>query len=363
MTRLEQSDLVSLLEPLLADPAVIEILVDGYDRVYVERQGAAFADVDSPFHSNEHLASVVSAAFAALGYTLDARHPIGDLRLSDGSRMNAVLPPVSLTGPTLVIRKFPSDPLTVDQLIEFGSWNEPIVTFLRACVAARLNVAVAGGTGSGKTTVLNILARMIPIEERVIVVENATELRLPHRRLVRLESRPPDADGRGEVNVRDLVINAMRMRPDRIVLGEARAGEALDMLHAMNTGHDGSMFSVHATSPRDVVARLEVMCLMAGMDLPLRAIREQVAGAIQLITYQERLSDGRRKMMKITEVSGMAGDIITMNDIFEYHQTGLDATGRVEGYFRATGYVPDFMKRIRAAGIDLPMTLFEPGRK
>jgi pilus assembly protein CpaF len=361
MTTLDQSELVTLLEPILSDPGVMEILVDGYDHVYVERHGR-LEDVDSPFQSNDHLASAITGAFATLGFQVDADCPIGDLRLPDGSRMNAVLPPVALTGPALVIRKFPPLSLTVDQLITLGSWNEPIVSFLQACVLARANIALAGGTGSGKTTLLNILARMIPFDERVIVVENATELRLPHRWLVRLESRPPDASGRGAVTTRDLIANAMRMRPDRIVLGETRAGEALDMLQAMSTGHDGSLLSLHAGSPRDAITRLELMCLMAGMELPLSAIREQIASAIQIITYQERLADGRRKVMKVTEVCGLEGDSVVLNDIFEFRQTGTDGERRIQGRFVATGYVPDFIRRIRGVGIDLPMAIFEPGR-
>jgi pilus assembly protein CpaF len=350
--------LVNLLEPLLADPDVMEIMIDGYDRVYMERRGQ-FEDVETPFMDNDHLLEVITGAFAALGRPVGPEHPIADIRLPDGSRMNTVLPPVALTGPTLVIRKFPARRLTGEQLVGFNSWSQDMMTFLQACIRGRLNIAVSGGTGAGKTTVLNILGQMIPQDERVIVVENATELRLPHRRLVRLESRPADLMGKGEVTVRDLVINAMRMRPDRIILGEARAGEAMEIIQAMGTGHDGSMLSVHATGIQDVLSRLEVMILMAGMDLPLITIRQRLASSLQLITYQERMTDGRRKMLRIAEVVGMAGQAIETRDIFAFHQTGMEGD-RIVGEYKPTGYVPTFYARMRAEGIDLPERIFQP---
>jgi pilus assembly protein CpaF len=360
MAARQDLELVTLLEPLLADPSIMEIMADSYDRMYIEQRGALI-DVDSPFTSADHMTAVLQEAFAHAGRKLDARNPMCDMRLDDGSRMNAVLPPIAMNGPTLVIRKFPRRPLTIDDILHFGSLNQDMATFLDACVKSRINIAVAGGTGSGKTTVLNILTRMVPVDERIIVVENATELKLPdHHRLVKLESRPPDADGRGEVTIRELIINALRMRPDRLILGEMRAGEALEMLQAMNTGHDGSLFSVHANSPRDTLARVEVMSLMAGMDLPLRAIRERVASAVQIITHQERMRDGKRRITKITEVTGMQGDVITMNDLFTFHQTGINDAGEIEGYFTATGLVPMFTQTIRGSGIDLSMDLFEP---
>jgi pilus assembly protein CpaF len=282
--------------------------------------------------------------------------------LQDGSRVNAVIPPISLVGPTLTIRKFSRNPITVEQLIQFGSVSPEAIQFMKACVEARLNILISGGTGSGKTTLLNVMSGFIPGDERILTIENAAELQLRQEHVVTLESRPPNIEGRGEITIRDLVINALRMRPERIIVGECRGGETLDMLQAMNTGHDGSMTTAHANSPRDAIARVETMCLMAGMDLPIRAIREQVASAVDLICQQERMRDGTRKVTYITEVSGMEGDVITMTDIFVFEQTGME-NGKIVGRLRPTGLRPKFMEKIEAAGINLPPSIFGIGER
>jgi len=282
--------------------------------------------------------------------------------LPDGSRVNAVIPPISLVGPVLTIRKFSKNPITVDQMIQFGSLSPESVQFLKACVEARLNVIISGGTGSGKTTLLNILSSFIPSDERILTIENAAELQLRQEHVVTLESRPPNIEGRGEITIRDLVINALRMRPERIIVGECRGGETLDMLQAMNTGHDGSMTTAHANSPRDALARIETMCLMAGMDLPIRAIREQMASAVDLIVQQERMRDGTRKVTTITEVSGMEGEVITMTDIFVFEQSGTE-NGRIVGRLRPSGLRPKFMDKIEATGIQLPPSIFGIGER
>lgn len=350
------------LEPLLNDPQVKEIMVDGHSKVYVER-GGKFVDVPTPFRDEGHLMEVIAAIFEPLGRKVDQSSPMCDARLFDGSRVNVVVPPISLVGPVLTLRKFPLKPLTIEDVLGFGSWNEDIVEFLRACVRARLNIVVAGGTGSGKTTLLNLIAGMIPSDERIITVENVSELQqllsTKFKRLVRLESRPPNIEGKGEITMRDLVINALRMRPDRIIVGEVRAGEAIEVFQAMNTGHDGTMMSIHANSPRDTLARLETMVLMANPSLPLLNVRQHMASAIDLITYQERLQDGRRKVLKVTEVVGLQGDVIMLQDIFEFRQTGVKE-GEITGHFTATGNIPRFLDRIRAAGVELPMRLFTP---
>jgi pilus assembly protein CpaF len=303
---------------------------------------------------------IIDRIVAPLGRRIDEASPYVDARLPDGSRVNAVISPISLVGPVLTIRKFSRNPITLEQLIQFGSITQEALHFLKACVEARLNVVISGGTGSGKTTFLNILSSFIPGDERVVTIENAAELQLRQEHVVTLESRPPNIEGRGEITIRDLVVNSLRMRPDRIVVGECRAGEALDMLQAMNTGHDGSLTTAHSNSPRDTLSRLEVMCLMAGMDLPVRAIREQVASAIDGIVHQERLRDGSRKIVKVTEVQGMEGDIITMSDIFEFEQTGIEA-GKVIGRVRPTGLRPKFIDKIEASGIHLPPSVFGIG--
>jgi pilus assembly protein CpaF len=285
-----------------------------------------------------------------------------DARLQDGSRVNAVIPPISLVGPVLTIRKFSKNPITVEQLVQFDSISMEALQFLKACVESRLNIIISGGTGSGKTTLLNVMSGFIPDDERIITIENAAELQLRQEHVVTLESRPPNIEGRGEITIRDLVINSLRMRPERIIVGECRGGETLDMLQAMNTGHDGSMTTAHANSPRDALSRIETMCLMAGMDLPIRAIREQVASAIQVIVQQARMRDGTRKVITVAEVSGMEGDIITMTDIFSFEQTGVEA-GKVIGRLRPTGLRPKFMDQIEAAGINLPPSIFGVGER
>jgi pilus assembly protein CpaF len=305
---------------------------------------------------------VIDRIVAPLGRRIDESSPYVDARLPDGSRVNAVIPPISLVGPTLTIRKFSKNPITVEQLIQFGSITNEGVQFLKACVEARLNVLISGGTGSGKTTLLNVMSSFIPDDERIITIENAAELQLRQEHVVTLESRPPNIEGRGEITIRDLVINSLRMRPERIIVGECRGGETLDMLQAMNTGHDGSMTTAHANTPRDALSRVETMCLMAGMDLPVRAIREQVSSAIDVICQQERMRDGTRKVTYISEVSGMEGDIITMTDIFTFEQTGIDA-GKVVGRIRPTGMRPKFMDKIEEAGINLPPSIFGIGER
>jgi len=351
-------ELLGPLGALYADRTVREIMVDGYDRVYVERQGG-FEDTPGPFRDNAHLLEFVIELTTRLGRPVGEACPLVDLRLPDGSRANVVVPPVALTGPTLVIRKYPERTLTIEDVVSFGSLTEPMVTFLRACVAARLNIAVSGGTGSGKTTVLNLVAGMASLDERLVVIENATELRLPQRRQVRLESRPPDPAGRGTVTLRELVPHAMKMRPDRIVRGEVTGPEALDMLQAMTSGFDGSLFALHATSPRDALTRLETLCLLAAPELPLLTVRQQIASAIQIVTYQEHMRDGRRRLTCIAEVAGFEGQTILLQEIFKFHPTGF-ADGKIEGTFAATGHIPAVLGRIRDAGIDLPLSLFAP---
>jgi pilus assembly protein CpaF len=305
---------------------------------------------------------IIDRIVAPLGRRIDESSPYVDARLPDGSRVNAVIPPISLVGPVLTIRKFSKNPITVDQMIQFGSLSAESVQFLKACVEARLNIIISGGTGSGKTTLLNVLSSFIPSDERILTIENAAELQLRQEHVVTLESRPPNIEGRGEITIRDLVINALRMRPERIIVGECRGGETLDMLQAMNTGHDGSMTTAHANSPRDALARIETMCLMAGMDLPVRAIREQVASAVDVIVQQERMRDGTRKVTTIAEVSGMEGEVITMTDIFLFEQSGTE-NGRIIGRLRPTGLRPKFMDKIEAAGIQLPPSIFGIGER
>ncbi|CAG0956697.1 partial Putative conjugal transfer protein, partial [Anaerolineae bacterium] len=308
------------------------------------------------------LMRIIDRIVAPLGRRIDESSPYVDARLQDGSRVNAVIPPISLVGPVLTIRKFSKNPITVEQMIQFGSVTNESIQFLKACVEARLNIVISGGTGSGKTTLLNVLSSFIPSDERILTIENAAELQLRQEHVVTLESRPPNIEGRGEITIRDLVINALRMRPERIIVGECRGGETLDMLQAMNTGHDGSMTTAHANSPRDAIARIETMCLMAGMDLPVRAIREQIAGAVDVICQQERMRDGTRKVTTIAEVSGMEGDVITMTDIFIFEQTGME-NGRLVGRLRPTGLRPKFMDKIEAAGIHLPPSIFGIGER
>lgn len=348
------------LEPLLADETVTEIMVNGPKNIFVERKGN-ITRANVAFEDDEHVMRVLDRIVAPLGRRIDESSPLVDARLPDGSRVNAVIRPISLVGPTITIRKFFKKPLTIEDLIKFGSMTKEIAEFLRACVLGRLNIVVSGGTGSGKTTLLNVLSSFIPNDERIVTIENAAELQLRQEHVVTLESRPPNIEGKGSVTIQDLVVNSLRMRPDRIVVGECRSGEALDMLQAMNTGHDGSLTTLHSNSPRDTIARLEVMCLMAGMDLPVRAIREQIASAVDMICHQERLRDGTRKIVKISEVQGMEGDMITMSDIFEFEQTGVEG-GKIVGRIRPTGIRPKFTDRIEAAGIYLPPSVFGVGR-
>lgn len=344
------------LEPLLSDDKVSEIMVNGSRSVYVER-GGKLTRTNITFESDEHLMRIIERIVAPLGRRIDESSPTVDARLKDGSRVNAVIPPISLVGPTLTIRKFFTDPLTVEDLIRFGSVSQELMEFLRACVIARLNVIVSGGTGTGKTTFLNVLSGFIPGDERIITVENAAELQLRQEHVVTLESRPPNIEGKGEISIRDLVINCLRMRPDRIIVGECRGGEALDMLQAMNTGHDGSLTTLHANNTREALSRLETLVLMAGMELPHRAIREQIASALDVIVQLKRFRDGSRKVVAVTEIQGMEGDVVTSADIFKYEQTGFEQD-KVVGRMKPTGLRPKFMKRLENSGIHLPPSVF-----
>ena len=347
------------LQSLLEDDTITEVMVNGAKNIYIERDGKLHR-VPLSFESDEHVMRIIDRIVAPLGRRIDESSPYVDARLQDGSRVNAVIPPISLVGPVLTIRKFFKNPITVEQLVEFGSITPEALQFLKACVEARMNIVISGGTGSGKTTLLNILSQYIPSDERIITIENAAELRLRQEHVVTLESRPPNIEGRGEVTIRQLVINALRMRPDRIIVGEIRDEAAIDMLQAMNTGHDGSMTTAHSNSPRDTLARIETMTLMAGMDLPVRAIREQIASAIDLIVHQERMRDGSRRVVNITEVTGMEGDVITMTDIFKFEQTGFE-NGTIIGRLRPTGLKPKSMWKIEGAGIHLPPSIFGIG--
>ncbi|MBN9389186.1 MAG: CpaF family protein [Chloroflexi bacterium] len=345
------------LDPLLRDDSISEIMVNSPKQIYIERKGK-LVRVDITFQNNEHVMRILERIVAPLGRRLDESSPMVDARLPDGSRVNAIIPPIALKGPSITIRKFSKKPLTIEDLIKFGSMTPKIAEFLKGCVESRLNIIVSGGTGSGKTTLLNVLSNFIPDDERIVTVENAAELQLWKDHVVTLESRPANVEGRGEISIRDLVINCLRMRPDRIVVGECRGGEALDMLQAMNTGHDGSLTTAHANSPKDTISRLETMCLMAGMDLPVRAIRDQIASAVNVIVQQERMQDGSRKIVSITEVDGMEGDVIKMNEIFRFEQTGLDENNKVMGTLRPTGVQPRFLERFEKYNIFLPPDTF-----
>ena len=349
------------LQPLLEDESITEIMVNGAKNIYIERKGKLHR-VPVTFENNEHVMRIIDRIVAPLGRRIDEASPYVDARLQDGSRVNAVIPPVSLVGPVLTIRKFAKNPITVDQLVQFGTLTVEALQFLKACVEARLNVVISGGTGSGKTTLLNILSGYIPDDERIVTIENAAELQLRQEHVVTLESRPPNIEGRGEITIRHLVMNSLRMRPDRIIVGEIRDEAALDMLQAMNTGHDGSMTTLHSNGPRDTLSRLETMTLMAGMDLPSRAIREQVSSTIDVVVHQDRMRDGTRKIVNITEVSGMEGDVITMTDIFVFEQSGIE-NGKIVGRLRPTGLRPKFMDQIEAAGIHLPPSIFGIGER
>jgi len=349
------------IEILLADESVSEVMVNGPKNIFVERKGQ-LTRANISFDNDEHVMRIIDRIVAPLGRRVDESSPLVDARLPDGSRVNVVIRPIALCGPTVTIRKFSKDPLGIQDLVRFGSMTPEIADFLRACIFARLNSVVSGGTGSGKTTLLNVLSSFIPNDERIITVENAAELQLQQEHVVSLESRPANIEGKGAISIQDLVVNCLRMRPERIIVGECRSGEALDMLQAMNTGHDGSLTTLHANTPRDAIARLEVMCLMAGMDLPVRAIREQIAAAVDLICQQQRLRDGSRKILYITEVQGMEGEMITMSDIFEFEQTGFEG-GKIIGRIRPTGLRPKFMDRFEEAGIHLPPSTFGLGSR
>lgn len=335
------------LEDLLADPEVTEIMVNGCDQVYVEKKGR-LEKSSKRFLSDDHIKAVIERIVTPLGRRIDESAPAVDARLKDGSRVHAIIPPLSVKGPTLTIRKFSRVPYKVSDLVGLGSFTEGMARFFQLCVSARLNMVISGGTGSGKTTLLNVLSSFISPQERVVTIEDAAELRLSQEHVVSLESRPPNIEGRGAVTIRELVRNSLRMRPDRILVGECRGGEALDMLQAMNTGHDGSLTTVHANSPRDVLSRLETMALMAGMDLPLKAVREQIASAVHLIIHQARFQDGTRKVTHVTEVTGTEGDVITLQDIFLF-----------QGAHVPTGFIPRFVERLRSQGVEVPMEIFQ----
>jgi pilus assembly protein CpaF len=344
------------LEPLLRDETITELMVNGPQQVYIERDGMLEL-TNVTFQNDEHVMKIIQRIIAPIGRRIDESSPMVDARLADGSRVNAIIPPLSLVGPVLTIRKFAATPFTVEDMIRFGTATPEMFEFLEACVKARLNIFVSGGTGSGKTTMLNILSSFIPDDERIVTIEDAAELQLRQEHVVTLEARPSNIEGKGAIPIRELVRNALRMRPDRIVVGECRSSEALDMLQAMNTGHDGSMSTGHANSPRDMLSRLETMVMMAGMDLPLKAIREQVASAVDLIVHQNRLKDGSRKIVAITEVQGMEGDVIVMQDIFVFEQSGV-VEGKIQGKLKPTGIRPKFVEKFDSAGIHLPPNVF-----
>lgn len=327
------------ITPLLNDENVSEIMVNGYDQVYVEKKGKLEL-TEVKFKDNEHVYHIIEKIVAPLGRRIDESSPMVDARLPNGSRVNAIIPPLALNGPTITIRKFSEDPFAISDLVGFGTLTTQMAEFLKACVKEKLNIIVSGGTGSGKTTMLNVISSFIPDDERIVTIEDAAELQLHQQHVVRLETRPANIEGKGEVAIRDLVKNSLRMRPDRIIVGEVRSGEALDMLQAMNTGHDGSLTTGHANSPRDMLSRLETMVLMAGMDLPVKAIREQVSSAIDIIVQQTRLKDGSRKITHISEVQGMEGDIIVLQDVFKFNQTDVDIRGKIIGKFEYTGIQP-----------------------
>jgi len=353
------------VQPLLDDPAVTEVMVNRANRVYVERAGKPCL-TSVVFDDDAHVRRVIDRIIVPLGRRLDPKNPLVDARLPDGSRVNATISPVSIDGPTLTIRKFGKKALTVEDLVKFGAFTAPIGEFFKACVRARLNIVVSGGTGSGKTTLLNVLSSFIPEDERIVTIEDAAELKLGQDHVIRMETRKPDPDGTGEVTIRDLVRNSLRMRPERIVVGECRGGETLDMLQAMNTGHDGSLTTLHANTPRDAISRIETMSLMGGIDFPIKVIREQVASAVQLIVQQSRLRDGSRKVTHITEICGMEGDKMIQQDLFRYEEQ-LDANGKSCGSLKSTGQRPHCTPKLEAAGFKLPMELFMntsgPGRR
>jgi pilus assembly protein CpaF len=347
------------IQPLLEDPDVSEVMVNGPRKVFVEKNGKL---TKSPitFDDDDHVLRIIDRIILPLGRRVDADSPTVDARLPDGSRVNAVIQPVSIDGPSITIRKFKKDKLSIQQLIEFGSLTANMAEFIRACVLAHLNIVISGGTGSGKTTLLNVLSSFIQEEERIVTIEDAAELQLQQDHVLRMETKTPNMDGKGAVTIRDLVRNSLRMRPDRIIVGECRGGEALDMLQAMNTGHDGSLTTLHANAPRDALSRLETMVLMSGMDLPLKVVRQQISSAVDLIIQQSRLKDGSRKVTAITEVVGMEGDLVVLTDIFKFDATGIGENGKILGELRATGIRPIFSPRLEAAGFKLSGDIFMP---
>jgi pilus assembly protein CpaF len=347
------------LEPLLSDPTITEVMANGPGRIYIERHGKV-EKTTVTFENDAHLMRIIDRIVSPLGRRVDEASPMVDARLPNGYRVNATIPPLSLDGPLLTIRKFAQVPYTAQDLIANGTFTLALVTFLKACVEARVNIVISGGTGTGKTTLLNVISAFIPNNERIITIEDTAELQLKQEHVVHLEKRPPNVEGKGEVTIRQLLINALRMRPDRIIVGESRGGEALDMLQAMNTGHDGSMTTLHSNSPRDALRRIETMVLMAGLELPLRAIREQVSSALDLVVHIERLRDGTRRVTQVTEVQGMEGDMIIMQDIFTFEQYGIQ-NGRVIGQLKSSGLRPRFSEKFVANGIELPSNIFEAG--
>ena len=345
------------IQPLLDDPDITEVMVNGPKSVYVEKKGQ-LTKSSVVFDDDNHVLQIIDRIILPLGRRVDADSPTVDARLPDGSRVNAVIQPIAIDGPCITIRKFSKERLGIDALIDFGSITDKMAEFMRACVLAHLNIIISGGTGSGKTTLLNVLSSFIPENERIITIEDAAELQLQQDHVLRLETKPANVEGRGAVTIRELVRNSLRMRPDRIVVGECRGGEALDMLQAMNTGHDGSLTTVHSNSPRDAIARLETLVLMAGMDLPLKVVRQQIASAVDLIVQQSRLTDGSRKVTAVTEVAGMEGDIVVLTDVFKFEQTNVTADGKVVGALKPTGIRPLFTPRLEAAGVKLGAEVF-----
>lgn len=345
------------IEPLLKNESISEVMINGPKKIFIEQRGKLHR-TNVQFRDDAHLMNIIERILTPLGRRIDESSPLVDARLEDGSRVNIIIPPLSLIGPCVTIRKFTKFALTIGDLIKFGTLNEKMAQFLEAGVKARLNILVSGGTGSGKTTTLNVLSSFIPPDDRIVTIEDAAELRLQQEHVITLESRPPNIEGTGAVTIRDLVRNALRMRPDRIVVGEVRSGEALDMLQAMNTGHDGSLTTAHANSPRDVLSRLETMVLMAGMELPVKAVREQISSALDLIIQQSRIKDGTRKITHITEVQRLEGDTIVLQDLFTYVQDYIDDNGKSVGHYEASGLQPAFLEKFRMNGVDIPLTIF-----
>jgi pilus assembly protein CpaF len=348
------------LESLMADPSVADILVNGYDSVYVERRGK-LETTDVRFRNNQHLMNIIDRIVSNVGRRIDESSPMVDARLQDGSRVNVIIPPLALDGPIMSIRRFAVERLSIEDLVAIGSLTDTVADMLRGIVKSRLNVLISGGTGSGKTTLLNIVSGFISPDERIVTIEDSAELQLQQPHVARLETRPPNIESRGEVSQRDLVRNSLRMRPDRIVVGEVRGSEALDMLQAMNTGHDGSLTTIHANTPRDALSRIETMVTMAGVNLPIHATRAQIASAINVVVQLERMEDGKRRLVSLQEIQGMEGDIITMAEIFKFQRRGIDADGNVLGQFQATGIVPKFHEHLRQRGVNLDLDTFNPG--